>query len=181
MNNLANNFLNESDINKDLYFKAKISKNQYCLDLLNEKFNDYLFKVYFISYIEKSLKFKALDIKKKNKRISNRELYTLNIIDDDFDEERINTISDDEVDFLEGISKDVNFKNVSQNKDLIKALENLTQKQKLILYMIFIEEKEEKQIGRELNVSKQAINKIKLAGLKRIRNSLNSDIKSKTI
>lgn len=132
MNSLVKTFLNESE-NKDLYLKAKTSKDQSCLELLNEKFNDYLFKVYFISYIEKSLKFKALDIKKKKKRISNRELYTLNIIDDDFNEECINTISDDAVDFLEGVSKDVDFKNISENEDLIKALEKLTQRQKLIL------------------------------------------------
>ncbi|MGO1581439.1 MAG: hypothetical protein ACTHWZ_08555 [Peptoniphilaceae bacterium] len=42
--------------------------------------------------------------------------------------------------------------------------------------MRYIQDKEEKQIAEELNISKQSVNKVKLAGLKSIRNYLGGEI-----
>lgn len=105
----------------------------------------------------------------------------MNVIDDDFKEERVNSIRDDSIDFLEEISRGIDFKNISANKELIKAIETLTSKQQLILHMICVEGKEEKQIARELNVSKQAVNKVKNAGIEKIKNYLGGELYGRII
>ena len=139
MHNLVRKFLNENNRNSELYFKAKTYGNQYDINRLYEEFHNYVFRIYFISYIEKSLRFKALEIKRKRKKLSERELCTLNVIDEDFNEEKINMIRDDSIDPLDEMSKGMDFKDMVANKELANAIENTTNKQKLVLFMHYIE------------------------------------------
>ena len=99
----------------------------------------------------------------------NKELCILNETDENFKEEKINNLRDEPIDFLEDISREQNLKNISTNQTLINALEKLTDRQRLVIFMYFIQNKEEKQIAKDLNVTKQSINKVKLAGLKRLK------------
>ncbi|MBB6214447.1 hypothetical protein HNQ80_000527 [Anaerosolibacter carboniphilus] len=53
MDSLAKKFLEEDTANKDLYVQGIIFKNDSFLDVLNQKFNDYLFRINLYSYIKK--------------------------------------------------------------------------------------------------------------------------------
>lgn len=176
MHKLAREFLNEDKENKNIYEKVVSTNDTYYTNLLVNKFYYYMFKIYFISYIEKSIKLKSFEIKNKKKKRYERELYILNSIDEDFKEEKINTIADKPIDYIEVIFDQVDISNISTNKKLNQAIESITSKQKLILFMRYIQDKEEKQIAKELNISKQSVNKVKLAALKNIRKYIGGEI-----
>lgn len=167
MNSLLNRFLNSNENNKFIYKKALSTNDEYYKKILLDRFYNYVFKINFISYIEKSIRFKSYEI--KNKKVMNKELCILNETDENFKEEKINNLRDEPIDFLEDISREQNLKNISTNQTLINALEKLTDRQRLVIFMYFIQNKEEKQIAKDLNVTKQSINKVKLAGLKRLK------------
>ena len=181
MNKILIKFLNENKTNNYIYQRTIDTNEDYYKDILFERFYDYIFKIYFISYIEKSIRFSSYEIKNKKKKILDNEIYSLNKIDENFNEERINILIDESVDFLENVSKERNFENISSNENLIKALNNITDRQKLVIYMYFVEDKEEKQIAKELNVTKQSINKVKIAGLNRLRAYINNELKSRVV
>lgn len=181
MHNLAVKFLNEDEENIKIYSKAINSQEQYHIDILVDRFYNYMFKLYFISYIEKSLKLKSLEFKRKINKLKEREVYVLNILDDGFEEERINTIADKSINIIDEICSEADIKNMSSNTKLNEAIQNITSKQRTILFMRYIQDKEEKQIAKELNLSKQAVNKVKLAGLKNIRDYLGGDIYGRVI
>lgn len=176
MHQLANKFLSEDEENKELYLKVIKSHDRYYTDLLVGKFCNYIFKIYFISYIEKSLKLKSLEIKRKRNKLNEREAYILNTLDDEFKEERICTIADQLIDFTEEICSETDFENIFSNKNLTEAIQSITSKQRLVLFMIYIHDKEEKQVAKELNVSIQSVNKVKHAGLKKIRDYLGGEV-----
>lgn len=176
MHKLAMEFLNKDKENKSIYEKLIATKDIYYTNVLVEKFYYYMFKIYFTSYIEKSIRLRSLEIKNKKKKSYERELYILNSIDEDFKEEKINTIADRPIDYIEEIFSKIDINNISSNKKLNEAIVRITSKQKVILFMRYIQDKEEKQIAKELNISKQSVNKVKLAGLKSIRNYLGGEI-----
>ena len=181
MNKILIKFLNENKDNDYIYQRIIDTDEKYYRDILLNRFYDYIFKIYFVSYIEKSIRFSSYEIKNKKKKILNNEVYNLNEIDENFNEERINILIDESVDFLENISKEPNFKNISSNEDLIKALDSITDRQKLVIYMYFVEDKEEKQIAKELNVTKQSVNKVKIAALNRLKEYIKYELKSKAV
>ncbi|MGO1758867.1 MAG: sigma factor-like helix-turn-helix DNA-binding protein [Mammaliicoccus vitulinus] len=176
MHKLAMEFLNKDKENRSIYEKVIATHDRYYTNILVERFYYYMFKIYFISYIEKSIRLKSLEIKNKKKKSYERELYILNSIDEDFKEEKINTIADRPIDYVEEIFGEMDINNISSNKNLNEAIVRITSKQKIILFMRYIQDKEEKQIAEELNISKQSVNKVKLAGLKSIRNYLGGEI-----
>lgn len=47
--------------------------------------------------------------------------------------------------------------------------------------MHYIQDKEEKQIAKELNVSIQSVNKVKIPGLKKIRDYLGSELYGRVV
>lgn len=181
MHQLVNKFLSEDEENKELYLKAMNSKDQYYTNILVDKFYNYIFRIYFISYIEKSLKLKSLEIKRKRNKLNEREAYILNTLDEEFKEERICTIVDESINIIDEICNEINLTNISSNKKLNEAIDKITSKQRLILSMIYIQDKEEKQIAKELNVSIQSVNKVKLAGLKKIRDCLRGGVYGRVI
>lgn len=181
MHKLANKFLDENEENRNMYLKVMKSHDQYYTDLLVEKFYNYIFKIYFVSYIEKSLRLKSLEFKRKRNKLNEREIYVLNTLDDGFEEERINTIPDESIDFIDEICSEIDIKSISANKRLNTAISNITSRQRLILFMHYIQDKEEKQIAKELNVSIQSVNKVKLAGLEKIKKYLGGELYGRVI
>ncbi|MBB6215014.1 hypothetical protein HNQ80_001103 [Anaerosolibacter carboniphilus] len=106
MDSLAKKFLEEDAANKDLYVQGIIFKNDSFLDVLNQKFNDYLFRINLYSYIKKTIFYAARDLKQRENALREKEGLYLNVLDADFEEEKINTIADAPMDFAEEIYKD---------------------------------------------------------------------------
>ncbi|MGF7060632.1 sigma-70 family RNA polymerase sigma factor [Brassicibacter mesophilus] len=99
---------------------------------------------------------------------------TLNTIDLDFNEERIDNISDMTVDFIEEITepKDIDFTEIFTNQDLISYMNSLTDKQREILFLKYVKELEEKEIAARLDISIQAVNKTKKVAVYKIKRQL---------
>lgn len=174
MLSLVKKFIDESEENKALYKKAIIKHNKKAYSILNKRFSDHMFKVNATSYLHKSIVLNAREFKKRQLRLYKREELTLNTIDSDFSEERIDTISDKTVDFIEEIieSKDIDFTEIFPGEDLISSINNLTDNQREILSLKYVKELEEKEIATRLDISIQAVNKTKKAALDKIKRQL---------
>jgi len=180
MENLAKKFINESEENKQLYIKGIIEQDKNAYSVLSKKFKSYLFKIHATSYIHTSIVLNSREIKRKHTKISKREELTLNVVGQNFTEERIDTIPEQPMDIIELITKPKNldFREVFSDKNLANAMNTLTDKQKEIMYLKFIEELDEKQIANKLNISLQAVNKTKLAALNNIKKQLGGEKKN---
>ncbi|MTI71397.1 MAG: hypothetical protein FH751_14215 [Firmicutes bacterium] len=175
MQKLAKDFLKEDELNNYLYDIAKRYRDPRAVELLQYRLNNYLFKVYLCSYIMKSLIFTSFKLKNKINKHNNRETLILNTIAEDFNEENMNLIPDQPIDFSEEINKynkRLDFEDLITNKELLEAINKLSERQKEILYMCFIENKEETKIANEFNISKQAVNKIKNKAIKNTKEYL---------
>jgi len=93
MNKLAESFLREQNFDDKLV-------NNVSQDNLQNEFNSYVFKVYLCGYVKKTIVLSARQIKKKASQINKAEELSLNIVDPNFNEERINLISDNSSDFI---------------------------------------------------------------------------------
>lgn len=180
MNYLIKNFLNKDKENQSLYVKFKLYNDEDALYELEKKLKLYLFQVKFCSYIGKSMNFYSKHYKEKKLKRDYKEILNLNIRDEDFGEERINLISDEKVDFIEDISqpeKEVDFKKIIDNYKLLEALEKLPKRQKEVIYKLIVLKKKEKELTKELGISRQAVSKSRRQALNKLRDEL-KDINS---
>lgn len=175
MHYLAKKFLEENESNKDLYDRAKLYNDEEAALELKEEFSTYLSKIHFLSYLDKTLKFTALQFINKNKKTNYKEKLILNEFNENLDDEVINTISDKPLDYLIEIFDNDNnfdFTEIITDELLLKSIKELTQKQKKILFMKYIQDKEEKKIANELNISIQSVNKTKNTILNKLKKCL---------
>ena len=64
------------------------------------------------------------------------------------------------------------FSQISNNEDLENALNTLTNKQKQVIYLNFFEKKTLKRIGLELNITTNAVEKLKMRAIARLKKYL---------
>lgn len=155
-------FLKDSE-NKTLFHLAKDKGNKDAQEMLNKKFNDFVFEICFISYVEKTLRLTAKEFYRKNRIIQSREMYILNVTNTETGTEMIEAIPDN-TDIVEEVANAEETENLMKNfidTGLIEAMRKLKTKQKLVIYKMFIEEKTRQQIAKELGISLQAVSKIK--------------------
>ena len=176
MNHLVEHFLQQDKQSNKLYVKYKVDKDLKALEKLNEKFGKYLFEINFCSYINKSMVLYSQRYRKRQCIQQNQEILNLNIIDQDFKEEKINLIKDNTTDFIECISqptrRKVDFRNIIEDKRLLKAINVLPERQMEILYRLIVLEQSEKEVMRALCISQQAINKSKNKALCRLKQEM---------
>ncbi|WP_073148278.1 sigma factor-like helix-turn-helix DNA-binding protein [Paramaledivibacter caminithermalis] len=65
--------------------------------------------------------------------------------------------------------KNLDFTLIFNDKKLAAAINNLTKRQKQIMFLKYVKEYDEHQIANILKVSPQAVNKVKNSALKRIK------------
>lgn len=134
-----------------------------------------MFKLKFLSYVNKSMIFYSRKYQKNKFRNDNREILNLNVKNEGFEEERINMIPDKHIDFIEEIlktEKSIDFKKIIENYELLEALEKLTGRQKEIIYKLIVLNKSEKELMKELRITRQSINKSKNLALNKLKNEL---------
>jgi len=179
MHQLGENFINESEENKKLFINAMVFKNNKDFEILKKKFNDFLFKIRLYAYIKKTISFESHQIQKKENKKKERESLFLNATDTDFNEEKINSVPDDSIDFMREICdpyKEVDFNEIFYNKRILKSFKVLTNKQKEVIYECILKDKDEKIVAKELGVSAQAINKTKNTALEKLKKELRGEI-----
>ncbi len=176
MRHLIKGFLDENQLNKKLYIAGIINRDPGALGVLNKRFNDYVFRLYLCSYIKKSICNASRDIKKKQNIQGKREKLCLNVIEVDFEEERVNTIPDLQVDFLDEIFSNGGINNCSEmvisDRRLSAALSSLTERQREIIFKCILQEKEEGEVAEELMITRQAVNKTKNVALEKLKKRL---------
>lgn len=169
MNNLARKFLS-SDENIMLLKKALDNKDNEAKLHINEKLNDYLFKVYFCSYVNKCITYAAKNIKNKYK--NQREELTLNCNYGNYEEDILNNIPDNSISYIEKITackSKVDFNNICTDIEILSAINSLTDKQKKIIYHCCVLQRSEVSLAEEMHVTRQAVSKAKNIALKKIR------------
>ena len=165
-------FLNENPENKILYNYFFTTKNKKVFDILFYRYNTFLFKIHVLKYIKVSINKSAITLKNKAfKEISrkNKELI-LNCSNYNYGEDLINSIPDKSNDVLNKITKNnKTFKQIISNKNLLDAINALSENQREILYLIYIKNCKEREIAVSKKVTVQNINKMKLRALENLK------------
>lgn len=173
MNDLLNKFLMESKGNRILYIKGVLNHDLSSFALLQRKFKNFVFQLYFVSYVKKSIAYKSIEFMEKKDSLYKRENLTLNTFNENFNEEIINTIPDNTINLTEMIlSDELNFTEIFMDHNLLFILNNLTKRQQEVIKMLYVDEKSEIQVAEELKVSPQSINKVKNTALDKIKKQL---------
>nr|WP_243183323.1 sigma factor-like helix-turn-helix DNA-binding protein [Anaerosolibacter carboniphilus] len=76
------------------------------------------------------------------------------------------------MDFIEeiyGDKENIDYREIFADKEVLQAIETLTDRQKQIIHECIIKDKEEEMVAKELGITKQAVNKIKQAALNKLR------------
>lgn len=141
--------------------------------------DDNSFNQAFISYIKKTLFFGSKEFYRKFAGNRDTELLTLDTpATSENDINFVDTIADPSSDVVKEVfshSKDI--RDYVENVKLLEAMEYLNDKELYILYKLFVEEKNGLEIGKELKVSKQYINKIKGQALKKLKDCLRIEVR----
>lgn len=138
---------------------------------MNETYKNFEKKLIVRAYLRKIIQFEA---KRFDQKIRNREKQTSSI--DKVIDEDGNTISELLVDertnsaYEKIWNKDLN--QIFLDEKLNRVVMNLTVKQRKVLYMVYVLELGEKEIGKQMNVTQQAVSKIHRAAIKKLRESV---------
>ncbi len=129
--------------------------------------------IFFLSYIKKTITYRSIQIKTKHKKTYDLEKFILNQRNDNA-EEKINLIEDtrnieENLDFVIDYN---DFNEIFNDKKISDSFNSLTEKQKQVLYELFVNNKSEREVAKKLDSSFQNINKIKKAALKKINKKL---------
>lgn len=169
-------FLQNEDMKK-LYEEAN-NGNEKARILVNNQFNNFLYEIHFLSYINKVIALSYKEIYRKTSTQKDRELYILNKENSETGTELIDSIIDETSYFEEEIQRTSSTKELGDyfnDSSIIKAVNTLTERQKLVIFKQFIEEKSLQQIAKELGVTKQTISKIRKAALTTLEKNLGGE------
>jgi len=143
-----------------------------------EEKNDALLKAHFCSYVQKTITLTALQLKKAKAEKRSKENLSLNVVDPEFKEERVNLVAADAVDFLKEIELGEGADDLSElteNKKIIDAFLGLTKKQRTIFYHCILLGERDLDVAARLGITKQAVNKTKRGAIKKIREAMPDD------
>ncbi|MEZ7172620.1 sigma-70 family RNA polymerase sigma factor [Sporosarcina sp. OR05] len=172
-NKLIESFLSEKEhegIHKD-YINEPSKENK---DKLEKAFKQYYKIVRAISYFEKVIRFESKHIDRRLRTHNQR--YQL-ILDKQVDVDNESNV----IDLLVSKNNENNIHEETNSTHLedhihdyriLNSLKNLTERQKQILYLSFVQDLMDKEISKELNISPQAVSKSKNKALSKVRRYL---------
>ncbi|MGG4165980.1 sigma-70 family RNA polymerase sigma factor [Rossellomorea vietnamensis] len=140
-------------------------------DHLNEAFKAYYFDIRFTSYVSSSLYYHSVNFDKHIRKYSERHPLTLD-----------NQVGEDGgsyVDLVPDPASDITpftmystLMECLENEELLQAYKTLTNKQKQILDLAYVQELSNTEIARMLGVSQQAVSKTHRKALRRLKSIL---------
>ena len=170
-NRLLQSFLSDKKTN-ELYQGYLENPTIETKDLLEKSFQIHVRKFQLLSYFSQTLFFESQRYDKKIRR--NKNLYQL-VLDKDAssgESKIVDMIPDEKTkDGFEIMSYNslTHLELVFEDKQLYEIVSNLTQRQKDIVYAVFIENETEDKIANRLGITKQAVNKTKNQALRKIK------------
>lgn len=173
-NPILQSFLTDNE-HSNLYMQYNTNTQDHTKELLNEKFTTYYAKTRAIAYFSKTIHFSARHFDKKERQWNKRHLLYLDRQDLD-NHSNNNTL----VSFKDQIIDDTatslfderlydRLEDYVENPQLFQALLTLTKRQQQILYLTFVHNLTDTEIGKLFHVSQQAITKSKNSALKKVR------------
>lgn len=176
MEDILIEFILSSEYNKKLFMKYKNHSDQSAMKELRKDFDYYLKGIKLIAYIKQMINYTVIDYHNKKSRVTKKEILSLNTKDDEFEQEKIDLIKGDDGEFINRIivpsSDTVDFNSLCLDKSILNAIEKLSYKQKVVLYRAVILNESETELAKELNISRQSVNKTKNKALALIRDEL---------
>ncbi|TKI71642.1 sigma-70 family RNA polymerase sigma factor [Lysinibacillus mangiferihumi] len=175
-NRLLKNFLNDAEI-KELY-QSYLEKPTTCKkEMIEKMFQIHGRKIQLLSYFSKTLTFES---QKFDKKIRHNNKWNQLILDQNIDERGgkfLDLVADEQcyydVEFNTPVESS-ELEMIFEDKQLYDIVSTLTEKQKKILYLLFVKNWTEEELAIELGVSKQAINKVKNYTLRKIKKEYES-------
>ncbi|BCB06002.1 sigma-70 family RNA polymerase sigma factor [Bacillus sp. KH172YL63] len=140
-------------------------------DRLNEAFKAHYFDIRFTSYVSSSLYFHSVNFDKSARKYSERHPLTLDNKENQEGGAFVDLIPDPAAD----IAPFTNFSTLTEcleNEGLLKAFESLTDRQKHILDLAYVQEFSDTDIAKVLGVSQQAVSKVHRKALRTLKTIL---------
>ncbi|UXH43051.1 sigma-70 family RNA polymerase sigma factor [Rossellomorea vietnamensis] len=138
---------------------------------LNEAFKAYYFDIRFTSYVSSSLYFHSVNFDKKIRKYSERHPLTL--------DDRVGEDGGSYVELVPDPASEIApFTNYStlmeclESEELLKAYKTLTDKQKHVLDLAYVQERSDTEIARMQGVSQQTISKTHRKALHKLKSIL---------
>jgi RNA polymerase sigma factor (sigma-70 family) len=156
-NKAVESFISHSDNQKlvENFLRHPSACKEECL---NEAFKAHYFDIRFTSYVSSSLYFHSVNFDKHTRKYSERHPLTLDNQADEDGGSYVDLVPDPASD----IAPFTNYSTLMEcveNEELLQAYKTLTDKQKHILDLAYVQELSDTEIARMLSVSQQAISK----------------------
>jgi RNA polymerase sigma factor (sigma-70 family) len=166
---IIKDFLNFED-NRNLFIEAVTLNNKDKMDLLDKKFRDFYHKARLYKYIQSLIKFYSIDFDKRIRK--NLSRYPLTLDHTNSEEQSLaKQIPSPEMNFCERNNHVPNSSLLSsiENESLYKAINLLTEKQRKVLDLIYVQGLNNKEVATFFGESPQNISNIHKQAIKKIK------------
>jgi RNA polymerase sigma factor (sigma-70 family) len=173
-NPLLQRFMQESEV-RHLFAEAAGGGEGACMEL-EQRFAEFYYEMRFLGFVRKHIHFEALHVLRRNRARKSQEALLLNSVhggEDGQGLERIELVPDPRVS-VEGevVGRTIDLGDLTHDPQLHAALQELTEKQRQVLDLLYVKQMTEQEAAAMLGVSQQSINKVKKHCLSRIRRRL---------
>jgi RNA polymerase sigma factor (sigma-70 family) len=159
--------------NVQLYENYYLTPSEENKNKLVQSFKKHCFKAKVVSYFSKIIPYKAKNFDAKIRE--HREKY-LPILDKPInnDEDSVNIVNNlaDESSAITADFYSDKLEDYIHDELIVKAVKTLTKRQKQILFLSYVHDLKDVEIAELLNISQQAVTKIRLNSLKKVRKQL---------
>lgn len=147
--------------NMKMFEKYTVSRDKCIMESLEKEFKKYYLKIVVVSYFSKTLYHAA---QKFDKKIRKYQSFKRDLL------EQKEGLYVENID----INDPNNIANLFADKNIYKAINKLTGRQKQILYLLYVKNMTEIEVASALDISQQAVNKGKNRALKEIKSRINT-------
>ena len=163
---ILSGFLNIEE-NRDYYQKYMERPTAENRKGLDELFRKHMYLICYISYFVKMVHFESKHFDRKQRKRNEMLQLTLDKLEDS-GQRIVELFPENKVNEYFGCR----LEDLIEDPDLYHSIQSLTDKQKTLLNLIFIEEMTDTEIAKLLGVSQQAITKAKKKALTKLKNEI---------
>lgn len=159
----------QNEYHSTLLLSVLKCQNEYDKQLLDQAFKAFYAEIRLIKYISSLIYFSSLDYDRKNRKRKNRYILSLDqpLSSEESDRSSMkNLIAEEYMD-----KPSLTLEQLDVDQKLFKAIHKLTSKEKSVLTLAYLHDLTDKEIAHRLNLSQQAINKMKNNALRKLRNT----------
>lgn len=159
--------------NKKILIKTILNPNKENKKKLDEAFKRHHFRLKFLSYLSKTLYFNSIQFDKKKREENKRNLLILDApISDKDNSLLIDQIASNEPEIENTLLTNSSLEEHLSNQKLLQCFKNLTQYQKEILTLYYVNSYTDTQIAKMQNKTQQTISKTRKKALLKLRRQI---------